>query len=133
MLHIARSNVILANVISIACTDQTRASCETETLADFRRQLLLALLAFQHATIEFREHPGNLGIDRSKEAVLNSGEREDFASLADADLTEMMHLPALGSRNPILVLVLAGLGSFGVYWLFSGMLGLALPTGPFGW
>lgn len=42
-------------------------------------------------------------------------------------------LPALGSRNPVLIVVLAAIGSFGVHWLFSGMLGLALPAGVLGW
>ena len=44
----------------------------------------------------------------------------------------LLLLPGLGRRNPVEIVPLALLGSFGAYWLFAVNLGLALPIGPFG-
>ena len=40
-------------------------------------------------------------------------------------------LPVLGRRSLVEILILAVLGSFGVYYLFDQLLGLSLPLGPF--
>ena len=39
----------------------------------------------------------------------------------------------LGRRNPLEILALAAIGSFGVYALFSRVLGQPLPVGLFDW
>lgn len=41
-------------------------------------------------------------------------------------------LPLLGRRNIFEIAVLALVGSFGTYYVFGSLLGLALPLGPFG-
>jgi hypothetical protein len=35
----------------------------------------------------------------------------------------------LGRRNPLEIMILAVLGSFGVHYVFAGLLGLSLPVG----
>lgn len=44
----------------------------------------------------------------------------------------LVMLPLLGRRNVVEIALLAAIGSFGTYYVFGGLLGLALPVGPFG-
>lgn len=43
----------------------------------------------------------------------------------------LVMLPLLGRRNPLEIVLLAAVGSFGTYYVFGSLLGLALPVGPF--
>lgn len=44
----------------------------------------------------------------------------------------LLMLPLLGRRNIFEIVALALVGSFGTYYVFGSLLGLALPLGPFG-
>lgn len=44
----------------------------------------------------------------------------------------LVMLPLLGRRNIFEIVALALVGSFGIYYIFGTLLGLALPLGPFG-